>query len=118
MSILFAFAAAFTNALDVITQHVASTAAPAKDKGGRLALYLVRNPLWLFGVGAMICSFVLQAVALHKGRVSQVQSIMVTSWYSRSSSGPSGCDATCRGRLDVGFAHRRRPCGVPGRVRA
>ena len=78
MSILFAFAAAFTNALDVITQHVASTAAPAKDKGWRLALYLVRNPLWLFGVGAMICSFVLQAVALHKGRVSQVQSIMVT----------------------------------------
>ena len=78
MSILFAFAAAFTNALDVITQHVASTAAPAKDKGWRLALYLVRNPLWLFGVGAMICSFVLQAVALHNGRVSQVQSIMVT----------------------------------------
>ena len=78
MSILFAFAAAFTNVLDVITQHVACTAAPAKDKGWRLALYLVRNPLWLFGVGAMICSFVLQAVALHKGRVSQVQSIMVT----------------------------------------
>jgi drug/metabolite transporter (DMT)-like permease len=78
VSILFAFAAAFTNALDVITQHVASTAAPAKDKGWRLALYLVRNPLWLFGVGAMIASFVLQAVALHNGRVSQVQSIMVT----------------------------------------
>jgi drug/metabolite transporter (DMT)-like permease len=78
VSILFAFAAAFTNALDVITQHFASTAAPAKDKGWRLALYLVRNPLWLFGVGAMIASFVLQAVALHNGRVSQVQSIMVT----------------------------------------
>ena len=78
VSILFAFAAAFTNGLDVITQHVASTAAPAKDKGWRLALYLVRNPLWLFGVAAMITSFVLQAIALHTGRVSQVQSIMVT----------------------------------------
>jgi drug/metabolite transporter (DMT)-like permease len=78
VSILFAFAAAFTNALDVITQHVASTAAPGKEKGWRLALYLVRSPLWLFGVGAMIASFVLQAVALHNGRVSQVQSIMVT----------------------------------------
>ena len=76
---LFAFAAAFANALNVITQHVASTAAPAKDdKGWRLALYLVRSPLWLFGVGAMIGSFVLQALALYNGRVSVVQSIMVT----------------------------------------
>jgi drug/metabolite transporter (DMT)-like permease len=78
VSILFAFAAAFSNALNVLTQHVASTASPAKVKGWRLAVYLVRNPLWLFGVGAMIASFVLQAIALHDGRVSQVQSIMVT----------------------------------------
>jgi drug/metabolite transporter (DMT)-like permease len=78
VSVLFAFAAAFANALNVITQHVASTAAPAKDKGWRLALYLIRSPLWLFGVGAMIGSFVLQAIALYNGRVSVVQSIMVT----------------------------------------
>jgi drug/metabolite transporter (DMT)-like permease len=78
VSVLFAFAAAFTNALNVITQHVASTAAPATDKGWRLALYLIRSPLWLFGVGAMVASFVLQALALYNGRVSVVQSIMVT----------------------------------------
>jgi drug/metabolite transporter (DMT)-like permease len=77
-SVLFAFAAAFANALNVVTQHVASTAAPAKDKGWRLALYLIRNPLWLFGVGAMVSSFVLQALALYNGRISVVQSIMVT----------------------------------------
>jgi drug/metabolite transporter (DMT)-like permease len=78
VSILFAFASAFTSALNVVTQHLASTAAPAKDKGWRLALYLVRNPLWLFGVGAIIGSFVFQAVALYEGKISVVQSILVT----------------------------------------
>jgi drug/metabolite transporter (DMT)-like permease len=78
LSILFAFASAFTSALNVVTQHVASTAAPAKDKGWRLALYLVRNPLWLFGVGAIVGSFVFQAFALYEGRISVVQSILVT----------------------------------------
>jgi drug/metabolite transporter (DMT)-like permease len=77
-SILFAFASAFASALNVVTQHVASTAAPAKDRGWRLAVYLVRNPLWLFGVGAIIGSFVFQAVALYDGRISVVQSILVT----------------------------------------
>ena len=78
VSVLFAFAAAFTSALNVVTQHVASTAAPAKDKGWRLALYLIRNPLWLFGVAAMVSSFVFQALALYKGQLSVVQSILVT----------------------------------------
>jgi drug/metabolite transporter (DMT)-like permease len=78
LSVLFAFAASFANALNVVTQHVASTAAPARDKGWRLAVYLVRNPLWLFGVAAMVGSFVLQAFALYNGRISVVQSILVT----------------------------------------
>jgi drug/metabolite transporter (DMT)-like permease len=78
VSVLFAFASAFCNSLDVVTQHVASTAAPAKDKGWRLALYLVRNPLWLIGVAAMVASFVLQAIALYNGAISVVQSILVT----------------------------------------
>jgi drug/metabolite transporter (DMT)-like permease len=78
VSVLFAFGAAFANSLNLITQHVASTAAPAKDKGWRLALYLVRNPLWLFGVAAMVGSFVLQALALYNGQVSVVQSVLVT----------------------------------------
>jgi drug/metabolite transporter (DMT)-like permease len=78
VSVLFSFAAAFANALNVVTQHVASTAAPARDKGWRLAVYLIRNPLWLFGVLAMIASFVLQAIALYNGSISVVQSILVT----------------------------------------
>jgi len=47
VSVVFAFASAFANALNVVTQHLASTAAPARDKGWRLAMYLIRNPLWL-----------------------------------------------------------------------
>jgi drug/metabolite transporter (DMT)-like permease len=78
LSILFAFAAAFASALNMVVQHVASTAAPARVKGWRLAFYLVRNPLWLFGVAAVVASFVLQAVALYNGRLSVVQSILVT----------------------------------------
>ena len=78
VSVLFAFAAAFANALNVVTQHVASVAAPAKDKGWRLAVYLIRNPLWLLGVGAMVAGFVFQAVALYHGTLSVVQTILVT----------------------------------------
>jgi drug/metabolite transporter (DMT)-like permease len=78
VSALFAFGSAFANSLNLVTQHVASTAAPAKVKGRRLALYLIRNPLWLFGVAAMVGAFVLQALALYNGRLSVVQSILVT----------------------------------------
>jgi drug/metabolite transporter (DMT)-like permease len=78
VSVLFAFASSFSNALNVVTQHVASTAAPAREKGWRLALYLVRNPLWLFGAAAMVGAFLFQAIALDKGELSVVQSILVT----------------------------------------
>jgi drug/metabolite transporter (DMT)-like permease len=78
VSALFAFGSACANSLNLVTQHVASTAAPAKVKGRRLALYLIRNPLWWFGVAAMVGAFVLQALALYNGRVSVVQSILVT----------------------------------------
>ena len=78
MSLLFALLAAFSTALNVVTQHVASTAAPATEKGRRLALYLIRSPLWLLGVGAMVAAFVFQAVALYDGRLSVVQAVLVT----------------------------------------
>jgi hypothetical protein len=78
LSILLAFLSAFASALNVVTQHVASTAAPAKERGWRLALYLVHSPLWLFGVLAVVGSFVFQAFALYEGRISVVQSILVT----------------------------------------
>jgi drug/metabolite transporter (DMT)-like permease len=78
VSVLFALAAAVTGSLTLVTQHVASTGAPASRKGWRLARYLVLNPLWLFGVAAAMGSFVFQAIALYHGRLSVVQSILIS----------------------------------------
>lgn len=78
LSILLALGSAFTDAVNLVTQHVASTAAPRREKGWRLALYLVRNRLWLFGVVAMVASFGLQALALYEGTISVVQSVLVS----------------------------------------
>jgi hypothetical protein len=78
LPILVAIASASANALNAVTQHVASTAAPPEEKGWRLAAYLVRSPLWLFGVVAMIAGFALQALALEQGRESVVQSVLVS----------------------------------------
>src|SRR6478752_2820680 len=78
LAIVLAFVSAFLSAVNVVAQHVASTAAPARAKGWRLALYLIRNPLWLLGVAAIVGGFVFQALALYRGRMSVVQSILIT----------------------------------------
>ena len=49
MVIFFALLAALSNAVNEATQHIASTAAPARSSSWRLVIYLFRNPLWLFG---------------------------------------------------------------------
>jgi hypothetical protein len=78
MSLLFALLAALSNAANVITQHVASTSDPDKSKGWRFVWYLVSNPLWLFGSAALIGAFVFQAIALHNGSLSIVQTLLMT----------------------------------------
>jgi len=78
MPILFALLTAFSNALNVVTQHKASIAAPKRSKGWRFVVYLFRNPLWLFGWVALAGAFVFQALALHNGSISVVQSLLVT----------------------------------------
>jgi drug/metabolite transporter (DMT)-like permease len=76
--ILFALLAAFSNALNVVTQHVASIGDPQRSKGWRFVRYLVANPLWLFGWVALAGAFVFQAIALHNGQMSVVQPLLVT----------------------------------------
>jgi drug/metabolite transporter (DMT)-like permease len=76
--VLFALLAAFSNALNVVTQHVASIGDPQGRKGWRFVRYLVANPLWLFGWVALAAAFVFQAVALHNGAISEVQPLLVT----------------------------------------
>ena len=78
MPILFALLAAFSNALNVVTQHTASIGDPSHRKGWRFVRYLVTNPLWLFGWVALAGAFVFQALALHNGLLSVVQPLLVT----------------------------------------
>jgi drug/metabolite transporter (DMT)-like permease len=78
LAVGFALAAAFSSAVNLITQHAASISAPKRAKGWRLALYLIRQPLWLLGWAAAAGVFVFQAVALHNGPMSVVQPVLVT----------------------------------------
>jgi drug/metabolite transporter (DMT)-like permease len=78
VTILFALIAASCNALNLVTQHIASTSDPAHSKGWRFVRYLLSNPLWLFGWVALAGAFVFQALALHNGQMSVVQPLLVT----------------------------------------
>ena len=78
MPVLFALLTAFSNAVNVVTQHKASISAPKRSKGWRFAIYLFRNPLWLFGWVALVAAFVFQALALHNGPISVVQPLLVS----------------------------------------
>jgi drug/metabolite transporter (DMT)-like permease len=78
LAVVFALVAAFSNAVNLMTQHSASTSAPHEDKGWRLAVYLIRQPLWLLGGIAAVGSYVFQALALHNGPMSVVQPVLVT----------------------------------------
>jgi hypothetical protein len=79
VSTIFALCAAFSNALYVATQHVASTSGRAgRASGLRLVAQLFRSPLWLFGWLAAIAAFVFQAAALNRGQLSLVQALLVT----------------------------------------
>jgi len=77
-TVVFALAAAFSNAVNLMTQHSASAGAPKREKGWRLVGYLFRQPLWLLGWIAAVGGFAFQAVALHYGQLSVVQPILVT----------------------------------------
>jgi drug/metabolite transporter (DMT)-like permease len=78
LAVVFALAAALANAVNLMTQHAASIAAPNREKGWRLAPYLVRQPLWLLGGAVAVGSYILQALALHFGPLSVVQPVLVT----------------------------------------
>jgi drug/metabolite transporter (DMT)-like permease len=78
LTVVFAVAAAFSNAVNVLTQHTASVGAPKQEKGWRLAAYLLRQPLWLLGGIAAVGGFAFQALALHRGQLSVVQPLLIT----------------------------------------
>jgi drug/metabolite transporter (DMT)-like permease len=79
MVFVLALGAAFANALTSVFQRKGIETAPASTTL-RLSLitYALRRGIWLAGFALMIASFVLQAVALHLGRLSEVQPILTT----------------------------------------
>lgn len=79
MVYVLALAAALANALTSVLQRMGvEYVAPDHRLRLRLLLHVVRQWVWLGGFGLMIASFVLQAIALHFGRLTEVQPILTT----------------------------------------
>ena len=78
LTIVFALAAALSNAIHLMTQHTASAGVTHEHRNWRLVRYLIRQPLWLLGWAAAAGGFLFQAVALHGGQLAVVQSLLVT----------------------------------------
>ena len=78
LTIIFALAAALSNAIHLMTQHTASAGVTHEHRNWRLVRYLIRQPLWLLGWAAAAGGFLFQAVALHGGQLAVVQSLLVT----------------------------------------
>jgi drug/metabolite transporter (DMT)-like permease len=78
MVYLLAMGAALANALTSILQRLGVEDAPASDSMRlRLIAHALRSRVWLAGFGLMLLSFVMQATALHLGRLSEVQPILI-----------------------------------------
>ena len=77
MVYVLALGAALANALTSVFQRLGVESAPASATL-RLSLmtHALRRGIWLLGFAMMIASFLLQAVALHIGRLSQVQPVL------------------------------------------
>ncbi len=79
MVYLLAVGSALANALTSILQRMGVEDAPESDRlRFRLIAHAVRNRVWLSGLGFMVLSFVMQATALHLGRLSEVQPILIS----------------------------------------
>jgi drug/metabolite transporter (DMT)-like permease len=77
MVYLLALGASLANAVTSILQRIGVEDAPESDTMRfRLIAHAVRNRVWLAGFGLMVLSFVMQATALHLGRLSEVQPIL------------------------------------------
>lgn len=71
-----AAAAAGGNAVSNVMQRKASLEQPEGRFGASTMLDLLRRTTWLLGFGAMVLSFILQAIALHFGQLSSVETVI------------------------------------------
>ncbi|MFJ8630783.1 DMT family transporter [Streptomyces sp. NPDC093568] len=78
VSVVFALCAAFSNAVATVLQRKAALTVPSSQglRAG-LILDLLRRPVWLAGITAVIAAAVCQAVALATGPLTIVQPLFV-----------------------------------------
>ena len=77
MVYVLALAAALSNALTSVFQRMGVEDAPQESTMTlSLMTHAIRRGIWLLGFFFMVCSFLLQAFALHAGRLSVVQPIL------------------------------------------
>jgi drug/metabolite transporter (DMT)-like permease len=77
LALVLAAVAAGCNALSSVLQRRANRSEPAEVSFGlRLLVTVARQPSWLFGLLAMIASFLLQAAALGLGTLSSVEPVL------------------------------------------
>ena len=77
MVYVLALAAALSNALTSVFQRMGVEDAPEESTMTlSLMAHAIRRGIWLLGFFFMVCSFLLQAFALHAGRLSVVQPIL------------------------------------------
>ncbi|HLM96004.1 MAG TPA: DMT family transporter, partial [Acidimicrobiales bacterium] len=78
-AVILALAASFCTATSSVCQRLGAATAPGGERlSPRLILYLLRQPIWLAGIGSMILGFVFQVAALHFGDLALVQPILAT----------------------------------------
>ncbi|KOV69580.1 membrane protein [Streptomyces sp. AS58] len=75
---MFALGAAFSNALATVLQRKAALSVPRSDKlRAGLLFDLLRRPVWIAGIGAVVAAAGCQAVALATGPLTVVQPLFV-----------------------------------------
>jgi uncharacterized membrane protein len=95
MAVVFALAAALCNALATIFERIGVETAPADaEMHWKLMAYVLRRPVWYFGLLSMIGAFLFQIAALGQGGLTLVQPLLVTElvflvvilrvWFHRS----------------------------------
>ncbi|MFF0835379.1 MULTISPECIES: DMT family transporter [unclassified Streptomyces] len=78
LSVLLAVLAAVANGLASVLQRKAARDRPEDESlSWRLIWHLLHRPVWFAGIASIIAGFLLQAVALGKGRISVVESLLV-----------------------------------------
>ncbi|WP_067184991.1 DMT family transporter [Microtetraspora niveoalba] len=79
IAVILAVLAAACNALSSVLQRRAARTAPESDAFKLTLLWdMMRKPVWLGGIGALIGGFLLQASALNFGTLALVQPLLIT----------------------------------------